>query len=696
MILNQIRPNVESGGLLTEKFFGVSDLGIIFDILRSKLYSNPILAVCREITCNARDAHREVGKFDVPIEIHLPIGLEPEFKVKDFGPGISPDRMENVFINYASSTKRDSNIQVGSFGIGAKSPFAISDSFSITTIYDGIKYQYACYIDETKVGKLALLSKTNTAEHNGTEIAIRVNQQDFHLFKQYTEQACRHWDVKPIITGNSIQWTELSKVIEGKGWAITAQSSDWQRTAKLVIDGIEYPLELDALRKYADPKLIDSARGHFVMYFDTGELSLSANREQIYLDKPTQDKIRQRLDDIQKEIKKLVDDKIDSFPNLWDANLYYRKELNFAFHNLAFLGKLNWKGHELHNGYVEVECPIYVFQRGKYSSKYGTDPNKLTRSMGRSLQFFENCALYINDLPIKEPTPKQVKKAFDDDAALKYVQVICPNDKQSEADLEKDIDLKALGPKRLSDIAKATGRKYTPASQRLLIFKFDTSGFRQVSYEFMEVDTNDKVLCFLDRNPNYPNDGRWAILSKNSQKLEKQSLVSLSGRYPKTSFYGIDKSTVKTRVDKEFIDFKRLDNFVDEEVLDNKTINYTEIRFAINHRYDIEHGWMECMPKLEPLIADKKSLFIAKLKLHQKIDKLANSDVGLLDIYEAIKGRVPESQITAFTKANPDWNIASVNKAYHKKYPLLSAVSQYGLDPLLDHIAQYVNMVDKI
>ena len=67
-----------------------------------------------------------------------------------------------------------------------------------------------------------------------------------------------------------------------------------------MIDGIEYPLELDSLRKYADSKLIDSARGTLVMYFGVGELSLSANREQIFLDKPTQDKIKARLDEITK------------------------------------------------------------------------------------------------------------------------------------------------------------------------------------------------------------------------------------------------------------------------------------------------------------------------------------------------------------------------------------------------------------
>ena len=86
----------------------------------------------------------------------LPNTLDWNYRIKDFGPGISPDRMSNIFIQYTASTKRDDNVQTGGFGLGAKTPFAYSNSFVIVTVMNGIKYQYNCYIDETKVGKLAL------------------------------------------------------------------------------------------------------------------------------------------------------------------------------------------------------------------------------------------------------------------------------------------------------------------------------------------------------------------------------------------------------------------------------------------------------------------------------------------------------------------------------------------------------------
>jgi len=140
--------------------------GFIFDLLRSKIYSDPIGSICREVTCNARDSMREAGKANIPIEITLPTYLSPMLHIKDNGVGISPDRMENIFVKYASSTKRNDNTQTGAFGIGAKTPFAYSDTFSIVTNFNSIKYTYSAFIDETKVGKIALIDKIPTDDIN--------------------------------------------------------------------------------------------------------------------------------------------------------------------------------------------------------------------------------------------------------------------------------------------------------------------------------------------------------------------------------------------------------------------------------------------------------------------------------------------------------------------------------------------------
>lgn len=692
MKINETRPNVETSGNLEEQLFSIQDQGMIFDILRNKMYSNPILAICREISCNARDAHREVGTPDVPVQIYLPNNLEPVFKIKDLGPGISPDRMSNIFIKYTASTKRDDNTQTGGFGLGAKTPFSYSDTFTITTVHNNIKYDYSGIIDETKVGKLVLMSSVPTDEPNGTEIAIPVKPVDFRNFNQWIELATRHWDVKPTFKGGQVTYQIPKKILEGSNWAF-ANQNDYQASVKLIIDGIEYPLDMVALRNYADTKLLDSTRSTLLLYFGIGELSLSASREQVYLDKPTQAKIKQRIDDVIKEIKKNVEDKIDKFANLWEANVFYRKELMQIFHSLQFLGPLSWKGIKLHSNYVDMACPLYFYTKGTYSRKLGHDPNKITRSISRSLNFDENSVLYLNDLPLKNPTPKHLKKAFENFPDAKSIQLICPSDTVTVADLNKTLNLDKMAPNLLSSIAKASGRKYTPASSRLLIYKFDSvaAGFRQVSYASLDEDTNDKVLAITSKD--YQNNRK--VILKNKKQLPLSTIRSLSINHPKVSFYGIDEEVPADRIEEEFSDFTSIDDFIEEKVISNSKINYVEMKFALSHNYHIDEKILRTDYKFDSLIDDKKSLFLKRRDLHQKVKDICQSDLGLLEIYEALKGGITETQITKWVKENPEFDFVSINTEYEKKYPLLKHLSSYNFHYIIKEVAQYINLIDK-
>lgn len=694
MKLTDIRPNVESSGQMEEKFFSIKDQGMIFDILRKKMYSNPILAICREISCNARDAHREVDKFDIPIQIVLPNALDWNYRIKDFGPGISPDRIENIFIQYTASTKRDDNIQGGGFGLGCKSPFAYSDSFAIITIHNGIKYDYNCYIDSTNIGKLALLSQEKTREPNGTEIIIPVEPKDAKLFTEWTEQSCRHWTVKPIIKGGTIVWQTPKPILEGKGWAIAQSKDYYERQAKMVIDGIEYPLVLESLRTYADTKLIDASRGNILMYFGVGELTLSASREQIYLDKKTQDKIRLRLQEIQKNIKDLLLQKIDAFPNLWQANIYYRKELSMVFQDLTLFGKLQWKGIDLHGKWTTITCPAFTFTRGKYSHK-GGDPNKLSRCRMTSIHFEENSELFFNDLPIAEPTPRHVKKAFEDNPKLNSIHVLCPTDTTTEAVLNKTIHLDKMAPRRLSEITKATGRTYTaPPSARLLVFKFDRNCayFRQVSYSTIDEDGNDKVLCLL-RKVGYPSETRLPILKKGGA-IELSIMESIAKKSPTTSFYGVAEDLPATRVKEEFGDFETLEDYMDDKIIGNKAIDFVEIKMAMQNAHHVDDVFLQHLPTFTKLIKNPKSIFLTRAVTHQKIKDINSGNTELLTIYEVLKGEITKSQTAQFLKDHPNWNIELIEKEYEKTYPLLELVDYYRHTYNAEHVAQYINLID--
>ena len=696
MKLSDIRPSLETSGDLEEQFFSIQDQGMIFDILRNKMYSNPILAICREISCNARDAHREVGKRDVPVQIYLPNNLEPYFKIKDFGPGISPDRMTNIFIKYTASTKRDDNTQTGGFGLGAKTPFSYSDSFSIMTNFDGIAYNYSCVIDETKVGKLLLLSKTATKEPNGTEIIIPVKSIDFYNFNQFIESATRHWDVKPIFKGGTVTYQNQKKVLEGTNWAFVSHES-YQSLVKLIIDGIEYPLELSALRTYADATILDSTRNIIMLDFGVGELSLSANREAVYLDLSTKNKIKQRLLEVTLAIKAKIDAKIATFTSLWEANVFYRKELSQVFFNQTFLGQLSWNGYKLSDKYLAVICPAYIFSKGKYSRKsHINDPNKIVRSVAQSLFFEENSVLYVNDLPLKNPTPKHLKKAFENNPTAKSIQVICPTDKVTVADLNKSINLDQMKPQLLSSITKASGRAYTPATNRLIVFKYYSDGnhFKQVSYSSIDEDPNEKVLCITSKDIPYITR---KIELKNKTSLHTNAIKSLAIKYPTFSFYAVDESTEQSRIEEEFADFKAIDDFIEEKLTNNKTIDYVRMRFALNLQYSLDDRAIKDEWKIVHRLLDTNSFYIKRREVLTKIKKVLEEDAGLLELYESINKKIDAAQLKKWVQDHPEFDIEDINNKYEKQYPLLKHLNTYGFQHNIstDPIAHYINLIDK-
>jgi len=118
---------------------GMDEAGMdVLMSLLSNMYSDGYLAVVREYGCNARDSHVEAG-VDRPIEVSLPTILEPQFKVQDFGVGLSHDEILNVYARYGASTKRDSNAMIGAFGIGAKSAFTVGNAFTVTGVKNGEK-----------------------------------------------------------------------------------------------------------------------------------------------------------------------------------------------------------------------------------------------------------------------------------------------------------------------------------------------------------------------------------------------------------------------------------------------------------------------------------------------------------------------------------------------------------------------------
>lgn len=301
-----------------------NDQGIIFEMLRSKIYKDPIGSICREIASNARDAHRESMKPNIPIEItiherNIMNDGSMTIEFKDHGTGISEDRMENIFCKYAASTKRDTNKMTGGFGLGAKTPFSYSDVFFIKTVYDKFLYTYTAYIDESKKGKITLHKKVNSEELNSTSIVVPIkNEADRSRFEEACYLFTNYWKIEPIFKNfKSKKEYNIDKVLyEKDNYKLISKTNRHQGPIAL-IDGIPYTIDTNA------DSMFNRQLGYntmvTVMTFKNGELDISINRETLQYTKKTTNSLNKRFKAIQKDFQEFLKDYIKTSEHYLEA-----------------------------------------------------------------------------------------------------------------------------------------------------------------------------------------------------------------------------------------------------------------------------------------------------------------------------------------------------------------------------------------
>lgn len=337
--------------------FTIGNIDVILEILRSKTYKNPQRIICQEYMCNARDAHREIGKEDVPIVVHLPTIFEPVLKIQDFGPGISPERMEFVFIQYGCSTKRYSQKETGGFGIGAKSAWSYSDTFNISTIVDGKKYMYIC----PDSGDLTLVGDPQpTTEDNGTTIIIDIKRDDISTIHMWAYLTSEYWDVKPIFINEMNVPDNKKKSISEKALFESdyilyntkhdrKEDTSYLSQLILCVDGIQYPCEKQALFKYKDDfKFSDVIfESNMIIFFNTGDVTHSASRESLHYNDKTCNCIINKLNDITKRINKKVDELISNCTSFLQAYDIVKKFINTIPCIKDILTNIKWNGFKI-------------------------------------------------------------------------------------------------------------------------------------------------------------------------------------------------------------------------------------------------------------------------------------------------------------------------------------------------------------
>ena len=249
-----------------------------FSILSDGLYSNKIKAVIRELSTNAYDAHVSAGCPDSPFRVQLPTKLEPVFVVRDFGTGLSYDDCFNLYTTYFGSNKTDSNDAVGCLGLGSKSPFAYTDSFMVESFFNGTRYVFNSYMNETGSPEFALLHEEPTDEPNGMQISMNVESNDIWEFESEAKSIFEHFAVRPEINAEFEYKPEEVK-IGGDNWSVLKR-----RSGNHVIMGqISYPIDNEQFQSEETDDIWRALRtlGNLRLYMNIGDIDITPSRESI-------------------------------------------------------------------------------------------------------------------------------------------------------------------------------------------------------------------------------------------------------------------------------------------------------------------------------------------------------------------------------------------------------------------------------
>ena len=279
-MFDQSEKTLETSGNMVSSSYDVALNGKAFKVLMSAIYSDKIKSVVREIWSNALDSHVMAGKEHVPFEVNWPSMSDPNFHVRDFGIGLSPEDIERVYKTLFKSTKEQQKFQVGRYGLGSKTPFGYTDSFSVTSIHNGVKTFYSSVIKADGIPDMYIMHSEETDEMNGVTVSFPIEISDIKSFHIAMKDVALGFNVKPVCkNGEEIDWPTLGdEIIEGI-YEAPQLTQMWLRQGPVL-----YPFDLDAFKKISvNDQVIKFLSGMYrtgvVIDFDMDALEMSASRE---------------------------------------------------------------------------------------------------------------------------------------------------------------------------------------------------------------------------------------------------------------------------------------------------------------------------------------------------------------------------------------------------------------------------------
>ena len=501
----------------------VGDLGIKVDytidprmvahvmwMLRTGLYTRKALAVLREYTSNGWDAHREFGKADVPIEVHVPTWADPVFRCRDFGPGLPLEAPKGeasirIFAEFGTSTKRGATQNcpdcaavraeaddgdethdifckpcgeaemralsaVGALGIGSKAAGCIGDTFTVTSWHGGTKSIYSSAIGEDNKGSLTLMHQEPCGDETGVEIKVPAPQNLVYEFEREAKWLFRYMRPQPKCN------VPLPPPPPGlkSGYIQRDQQSNWIG----VMGCVPYRLDLDAMHE----SLVEAGiweplqKLGGAVYLPIGDVEFAINRESLQYTKTTIKALTARLKGL---IKEYLDDALGSLKSGTGSGWERRRKALFLS------GGLGFRLPKRYNDWTRANVALWDKDKGQ-------TPKNFTMLSGKRAA--------THQVPINDETVLLLK-APDDERKMDGWQlrghdmIIVPKDGCSMEDARSEVESLLLAANLDGvRIGLLTERAwYAPAKSRRS-GRYHNAKHRQHTFEMTGFWTGDRAL----------------------------------------------------------------------------------------------------------------------------------------------------------------------------------------------------------
>lgn len=435
MKLNTKERDVFVGGVSEQKSFTIEMNAMAFHSVIDGIYADKISSPFRELCTNAYDGHRAAQNQDEPFDVFLPSMLNPTFKVRDYGIGLSHEDIMGLYSTMFASSKRDSNEAVGMIGLGSKSPFAYTSAFTVTSFYEGKMRVYSAFIGETGVPQIALMHEEDSNARGGIEVQFPVKQEDVKKFRDAAPRVLFGFSPYPNVVNETYVKPVASILYTGEGWTMYSDSTV-PFTGLMARQGcVLYPIDPKPVGVVVPPATYGRNKTTIyqwpvVIDFPIGSLDVATSREALGYTAKTIESIKNRIEEVKQDMTKLIDTEIRSASTFLEASIIASKarydNSNTAKRDLfgMLFSTLRYGGRALiERVSVKQNNPTVPFTHydpryapitfwGAYHPLLSFRP-KAVQSLAENISFFEKTKIFV-ELPGLKNGPSRMRRVIRD------------------------------------------------------------------------------------------------------------------------------------------------------------------------------------------------------------------------------------------------------------------------------------------